>query len=93
MLTSTKPMFKKRQRKQTKEEKAIAHDKRKAKEAEAKMNLHQAKSKSEHTAEKQAPWESSPAWPTPSQPTCSWNWGRSQEISRPLLYLDPCYII
>lgn len=34
----------------TKEEKAIAHEKRKAKEAEAKMNLHQAKS--EHAAEK-----------------------------------------
>lgn len=34
----------------TKEEKAIAHEKRKAKEAEAKMNLHEAKS--EHAAEK-----------------------------------------
>lgn len=34
----------------TKEEKAIAHEKRKAKEAEAEMNLHQAKS--QHAAEK-----------------------------------------
>ncbi|KAK1374942.1 Seed maturation protein [Heracleum sosnowskyi] len=34
----------------TKEEKAIAHEKRKAKEAEAKMNLHLAKS--QHAADK-----------------------------------------